>query len=147
MPKRSNRAGETGDSSFLGTGWGFPPRFARGGSDVELVSGAEDIHQGLQILLATELGERVMQQHFGCDLSAILFEEIDQRLINRIHSLISNAIQFHEPRIKLRGLDVSRSPDDAGLLLIRLDYHVIGTNSRYNMVYPFYVNEAVSPPV
>lgn len=132
---------------MLGTGWSFPPRFARAGSEVELVSGAEDIHQSLQILLATELGERVMQQHFGCDLGTVLFEEIDQRLINRIHSLISTAIRFHEPRIELKGLDVSRSPDHDGLLLIRLDYRVISTNSRYNMVYPFYVNEAASPPV
>ena len=147
MPRRPKNVDRTQDSSFLGTGWSFPPSFARGGAEVELVSGAEDIHQSLQILLATSLGERVMQQYFGCDLGAVLFEEIDQRLINRIHGLISNAIQFHEPRIKLRGLDVSRSPEDAGLLLIRIDYHVIGTNSRYNMVYPFYVNEAVSPPV
>ena len=146
MAKRIKRPQQAQKSSFLGTGWSFPPTFSRGGSDVELVSDAEDIHESLQILLATELGERVMQQHFGCNLSTVLFEEITQRLINRIHSLISNAIQFHEPRITLKGLDVSRDPEEAGMLLIRLDYQIIGTNSRYNMVYPFYINEAVSRP-
>jgi len=29
-------------------------------------------------------------------------------------------------------------------LLISIEYTVRGTNSRFNMVFPFYVNEAIS---
>ncbi len=61
------------DQPFLGTGWSFPPAFTKGGAEVEMVSGAEDIHQSLQILLSTRLGERVMQDEFGCDLHSVLF--------------------------------------------------------------------------
>jgi uncharacterized protein len=131
-----------GERSFLGAGWSFPPRFSRGGAEVEMVSGAEDIHQSLQILLGTQLGERVMQDQFGCDLGGMLFEEIDQGLINRVTALVSDAILYHEPRIKLHGLDISQDSSWHGLLLIRIDYAVRGTNSRYNMVYPFYLYEA-----
>ena len=130
------------DQAFLGTGWSFPPTFTPGGADVALVSGAEDIQQSLQILLSTRLGERVMQDEFGCDLHGVLFEEVDQSLINTVNSMIADAILYHEPRITLDQLDVTESPDEQGLLLISLEYTVRSTNSRFNMVYPFYINEA-----
>lgn len=129
-------------NSFLGTGWSFPPSFSKNGADVEMVSGVEDIHQSLQILLSTRVGERIMQEDYGCDLSSVLFEEMDQGLINSITSLVSDAILYHEPRIKLDSLDVSESKTQQGLLLISIEYTVQSTNSRFNMVYPFYLNEA-----
>ncbi len=133
------------DRSFLGAGWRFPPAFTRGGAGVELVSGADDIEQSLEILLSTRLGERVMQPEFGCDLQHVMFEEIDQGLLNTLNSLISDAILYHEPRITLDRLDVSESEREPGLLLISLDYTIRSTNSRFNMVYPFYINEATTP--
>ena len=133
------------DSSFLGTGWGFPPQFTRGGADLNLVSGTEDIQQSLQILLSTQAGERLMQEEFGCDLNRILFEEMDQSLVNTLSSLISDAILYYEPRITLDNLDVSESDNQQGLLLIQIQYTVRSTNSRFNLVYPFYINEAATP--
>lgn len=107
-----------------------------------MVSGAEDIHQSLQILLSTSLGERIMQEDYGCDLTSVLFEEIDQNLVNNITNIISNGILYHEPRITLDNLDVSQSDTEQGLLLISISYTIRRTNSRFNMVYPFYINEA-----
>ena len=135
----------TADQSFLGTGWSFPPAFTKGGADVELVSGIDDIHQSLQILLSTHMGERVMQAGFGCDLNNVVFEEMDQGLINTLTSLISDAILFYEPRITLDNLDVSESGSQQGLLLISLEYTARTTNSRFNMVFPFYINESAIP--
>jgi uncharacterized protein len=130
------------DQAFLGTGWGFPPSFTAGGAELEMVSGAADIHQSLQILLATRLGERVMHEDYGCNLDDAVFEEVDQALVNKISSMVTDAILYHEPRIKLLGLDVSQHDEQSELLLIRLDYRVPETNSRFNMVYPFYITEA-----
>src|SRR6185436_9277073 len=106
--------------------------------EVAMVSGVEDIHQSLQILLSTRLGERVMQDEFGCALDGVVFEEIDQDLLNSLNSSIADAILYYEPRISLDRLDVSESAAQPGILLIRLDYTVRSTNSRFNMVYPFY---------
>ncbi len=131
------------DPSFLGTGWSFPPTFTEGGADVATVSDAEDIHQSLQILFATSLGERVMQDDYGCDLGRFLFEEIDRSLINSLTGLVSDAILFHEPRIALNNLQISDGEAVAGLLFIQIDYTIRTTNSRYNMVYPFYLSEAI----
>jgi len=131
------------DPSFLGTGWSFPPTFTEGGADVATVSDAEDIHQSLQILFATSFGERVLQDDYGCDLGRFLFEEIDRSLINSLTGLVSDAILFHEPRIALNNLQISDGEAVAGLLLIQIDYTIRTTNSRYNMVYPFYLSEAI----
>jgi uncharacterized protein len=130
------------DNSFLGAGWSFPPAFAAGGGDVHIVSGAEDIEQSLAILLSTRQGERVMQDDFGCELGQFLFGEVSQGLIGRVRSLIADAILQHEPRISLNSIDASENAATDGLLMIAIDYTVRATNSRYNMVYPFYLNEA-----
>jgi len=131
------------EQSFLGRGWAFPPRFSSSGAQVTMVSGVDDIHESLQILLSTRLGERVMNEDFGCDLSAMLFDEVDQTFINEVTGIVENAIIYHEPRIKMDALQIDTSDADAGLLLISILYTVRATNSRYNMVYPFYINEAM----
>ena len=133
-----------GKTSFLGTGWSFPPTFGPAGGEVQTVSDVEDIEQSLMILLETRRGERVMQDDFGCDLSEFLFGEISQGLIGRLRSVVADAILHHEPRITLNGIELSEGGSVDGMLLIRIDYTVRATNSRYNMVYPFYLQEATA---
>lgn len=131
---------------FLGIGWAFPPRFGPGGVDVAMVTGNDDIEQSLALLLATRRGERVMQDDFGCELSEFLFGEISQGLIGQVRDLISDAILHHEPRIRLESVEVSEHLAAEGILSIAIDYTVRATNSRYNLVYPFYLREAAQPP-
>ena len=86
-----------------------------------------------------------MQDGFGCNLDFLLFSEIDQTLVNNISTMVTNAILYNEPRIRLDNLEVSESERQQGLVLIRIDYTIRTTNSRFNMVYPFYINEASVP--
>jgi phage baseplate assembly protein W len=130
------------DASFLGKGWGFPPRFSQNGRDVLQVSEQEDIQQSLLILLSTAQGERIMQEDFGCDLQRFMYEEISQSLINSLTLLISDAVLYYEPRIVLNALAIDESEQTQGVLNINIDYTVKSTNSRFNLVYPFYLNEA-----
>jgi phage baseplate assembly protein W len=132
------------DPPFLGTGWAFPPAFGRGGAEVGMVSGAEDVHQSLRVLLSTAPGERVMAEDFGCDLRSAAFEEIDQGLINSVTGIIADAILLYEPRVTLEQLDVSAADAVEGLVLITLTYTIRSTNSRYNMVFPYYLSEAAT---
>lgn len=129
-------------TDFLGRGWAFPPVFFANGAEVALVSGEEDIRQSLQLLLSTSLNERIMHADFGCELSGFLFEEIDQSLLNDLRSTISDAILKHEGRIKVDEIEVQDQGTDSGLLLISVTYTVRTTNNRYNLVFPFYLNEA-----
>ena len=74
-----------------------------------------------------------------------MFEEVDAYLVTRLTGLLREAVRFYEPRVTLDQVSVSVSDEVDGLLLISLTYTVRSTNSRFNMVYPFYLNEAVPP--
>jgi len=131
-------------NSFLGTGWSFPPSFNRDTASVAMVSDETDVLQSLGIILSTRPGERVMQPNFGCELSQFLFEEISQGLITKIKGLISDALLDYEPRIDVDEVEVDDTEEE-GLLQIQVTYTVRTTNSRFNLVYPFYINEANIP--
>jgi len=132
--------------AFLGTGWSFPPTFFAGGAEVVMTSGLLDIHQSLEILLRTRPGERLMQETFGCDLDAMMFAEVNATLIGRVEAVIADAILLHEPRVQLIEVDVDPTRE-AGVLEIHVKYAVPATNSRHNMVFPFYLHEASEPAV
>ncbi len=128
------------EAPFLGTGWGFPPTFVKGRSSVVTVDGADDIHQSMQILLSTALGERVMRPTYGCDLRIDLFKNLDNSLRAYLRDKVRMAILYHEPRIKLDTVTVEADGLD-GRVEICVTYTVRATNTRHNMVYPFYLDE------
>ena len=131
----------TADAAFLGRGWAFPPEFGPNGSDVTTVAGEEDVAQSLTILFGTALGERVMRGTYGCELTRYMFEEMDQSLLTSINSAVSDAILYHEPRIRLDGVDAEIDDRASGRVLISVRYTVRANNTRFNMVYPFYLIE------
>jgi len=132
------------ERSFLGTGWNFPPSFDMTTGSVLMVSNAEDIAQSLQILLSTRPGERVMLPQYGCNLDVFLFEPITTTLIAYVKELIHTAVLYFEPRINLDLITINTEQVNDGVILISLDYTILATNSRFNLVYPFYLNEAVT---
>ena len=134
------------EKSFLGRGWAFPPAFSLDNS-VEMVANIEDIRQSLTILFNTELGERILQPEYGCSLHKFIFEPITPALRGYLHDLIERAILYHEPRIDLEKLTISEAySQDAfeGRLIITLEISVRQTNSRFNFVYDYYLNEGAS---
>jgi len=131
--------------AFLGTGWSFPPSFAKEGGHVEMVSGVEDVKQSVKIISFTQSGERVMRHDFGCDLSGFAFAELTAGTIAGIKSLILDAIGRNEHRLALENVDIDIDENDSGMLRISVDYIVSHDNSRHNMVFPYYLNEVQQP--
>ncbi len=128
-------------NSFLGTGWAFPPEFVKEQKQTKMTSNEEDIKSSLHILLTTRLGERVMLPEYGCNLEELLFESLTRTLITYTVDLIKTAILYHEPRIDVIKIDISETDPLEGKLIITLDYIVRATNSRTNVVFPFYKEE------
>lgn len=135
------------ESSFLGTGWSFPPKITKySGSDsfaTDMVSDVKDINQSLEILFGTAVGERVMQADYGCNINDMIFEPINVTLVTRITERIRRAIIYYEPRIKLERLDVVKN-DEYGIINMVVEYIVRSTNTRNNIVYPYYLTEATN---
>ncbi|MBI5550159.1 MAG: GPW/gp25 family protein [Desulfobacterales bacterium] len=128
--------------SFLGKGWSFPPLFSLAQKGVVMVADEEDIRQSLQILLSTALGERVMQPKYGCNLNDLLFEPLNTTVRTYIRGLVKQAILIYEPRIQLNDVAIEMLDEPSGRVDLVVDYTVRTTNSRYNLVYPFYREEA-----
>lgn len=129
------------NTSFLGTGWSFPPEFNKQLSEVEMSSDEKDIKESLIIILSTRVGERIMHPDFGCNLDELIFAPVNLTLITYVKDLIETAILYFESRIDLDKVNIVTSSDIEGELLIELDYTIRSTNSRRNLVYPFYRGE------
>lgn len=132
------------DKSFLGSGWGFPPAFSTKSGSVRMVAGEEDIDESLRILMATKPKERVMQPAFGCGLQSLVFENIDENSLSLIKDTILRAVLFFEPRIDLEDIEIDKEHSYDGVLYINLIYRVRATNTRSNLVYPFYLREGTT---
>lgn len=126
--------------SFLGTGWSFPPRFSRRGALMvsEMVSNEADIHESLVILFGTVAGERLFEPKYGLDMHEMMFEPMSTTMRTLLLDRVRTAILIHEPRIKVITLSVDSPDPNTGQLNIQLDYEVRATNSRFNLVFPFY---------
>ena len=131
-----------GQNSFLGRGWSFPPTFNRSEQSVEMLEDETDIKSSLEILLSTALGERVMQPDYGCDLTDLLFEPFNTSLKTLMIDRVKTAITKYEARINLKNVDLLSDRLNEGFLVIVVEYIVRTTNSRQNIVYPFYIGEA-----
>lgn len=129
-------------ANFLGTGWAFPPQFARDGRTL-MVSDEQDIRESLLILLSTRPGERIMHPLYGCNLHALVFEHVSESVVTEIRHTIMQAIARCEPRVEVELVAVLPGPDAHGVLPIELAYRVRATNTVHNLVYPFHV-EGVS---
>ncbi len=130
--------------SFLGTGWGFPPTFSRFSNAVQMVSDLDDIMESIQLILETYPGERVMQPQFGCYLKRLVFEKNDASLVLRINETIADALLHFEPRIKFIDVELLGTDELAGVITLQINFTVVITNTRHNIVYPFYFSEGTN---
>ncbi len=127
--------------AFLGTGWSFPPEFKKSIKSVVMISDEEDIKSSLEILLSTKVGERIMLPKYGCNMDELIFNPLNRTLKTYMTELIKTAILYHESRIDVEKIDITQGDELSGEFLVVLDYKVRATNSRINIVYPFYKNE------
>jgi len=126
---------------FLGRGWSFPVGLALD-DDIAMVEDAEDIRQSIRIILETDPGERVMRPDFGAGLRRLLFEPITTNTLALVQHRVEEALTTWEPRIDVIDVAVSAEEAPSGRLLITIDYSIRATNTFYNLVYPFYLQEA-----
>jgi hypothetical protein len=128
------------NGGFLGTGWSFPPAFDGVGCAAAMVAAEEDVHQALRILLSTKPGERVMRPTWGAGLRRFVFEALDQSVLTALRDTIEQAVRFHEPRVRLDGVDVELDERLEGVLRLSLRYTIRSTHTRHNLVFPFYLD-------
>ncbi len=106
-----------------------------------MVSAEEDIRESLVILLSTMKNERVMLPDYGCDLLKLLFEQMDNSLYYYIVDIIKKAILLDEPRVDVEHVDLEMEQEK---VLISVEYVIRSTNTRHNLVYPFFIDQGTN---
>ena len=80
-----------------------------------------------------------MRPTFGSGLAELVFAPNGPLTHGLASSHVRRALVEFEPRIDVLDVVVGADPNDPRRLLIEVDYQVRATNSRFNLVYPFYV--------
>lgn len=124
---------------FLGVGWSFPLRPVDG--KLRWASYDERVEQAIGIVLLTGKGERVMLPEFGAGLRRYVFEPNSPATHRALELEVRKSLIDWEPRIDVKRVQASASPDQANLVLLEIDFVVRATNTFYNRVFPFYLVE------
>ena len=123
---------------FLGVGWKFPVQLD-GQKEIAISRYEEDVREAIWIILSTAPGERLMHPDFGCGIHEYVFAPNNTRTAGLLRFHVEEALTHWEPRIELQAVQVQANPSDPTVLFISIDYQVRATDSRFNLVYPFYL--------
>lgn len=125
------------DTRFFGVGWRLPLTVEDG--RMAPARYEESIRQAIWIILATARGERQMRPDFGCGIHDLVFAPLSAATVGRVVTEVREALVRWEPRIDLDDVTAVPDEDAPNRLLIGIEYRVRATNSRFNLVYPFYL--------
>ena len=109
---------------FLGTGIHFPPGVNPGTGRFLTSTAEQSVKESVYLILMTQRGERWLLPDFGSDLMSYTFMDTSATMLNLLANDLRTTLLEQEPRI---------SDVDVG-------YLVSETNSRDNLVFPFYLN-------
>jgi phage baseplate assembly protein W len=130
---------------FLGRGWAMPVELDPRTGRVASVAYEEDIRQSIMIILETAPGERVMRPNFGCGIHELVFAAMDSTTLQRVRSVVEEALRRCEARIDVLAVNVDDAASIEGRLLVEIEYRVRKTNQLGNLVFPFYFREGGRP--
>lgn len=123
--------------SHLGQGIAFPLRVNVQGS-LQLSATTRSLEESIQIILRTQLGERVYRPDFGSRLAELTFAPMNTQTLLMLRLHVQEALEKWEPRIVLD--EVRTDPDPMkGRVDIAIVYHPKDTHDSRSLVYPFYL--------
>lgn len=126
------------NDDFLGVGWQFQVDVDMSGQ-IAMAGHEESIRQSIWMILGTAPGERLMRPDFGCGIHDLVFAVNSAGTAGQVASLVRQALVRWEPRIDVLNVHATSDSADPTLLLIEIEYQIRTTNSRFNLVYPFYL--------
>ncbi|MCP3143391.1 GPW/gp25 family protein [Pyxidicoccus xibeiensis] len=128
-------------NELLGRGWTFPLLPGPEGG-LEYAEGDAAVEQSLRVVLLTRLGERPMRPGFGSGVPDAVFAPGSTRYLGLIEEAVREAVRDWEPRVDLLRARAEVDPEEPARITVSIDYLVRRTNSRQNLVFPFYLGDA-----
>ena len=122
---------------YLGHGWAFPMRVSVQGG-VQSSNAQSGIEQSIQVILRTQLGERVYRPDFGSRLGELVFAPMNTQTLLLLRLYTQEALEKWEPRIIID--DIRTEPDPVrGRVDVIVEYHPKPDYEKRSLVYPFYL--------
>jgi phage baseplate assembly protein W len=110
--------------------------FNGGGVFNKTYSTQDQVKSNLINLLLTYKGERILNPEFGADLPRLLFEPINNELIQKIQDQIINNVNIYVPEIILINIEVT--PDiDHNTLYVMVEYQLKISGNKDKIIIDF----------
>jgi len=126
---------------FIGSGWRFPIAPDASGA-LEISADEQSVRESIGLILSTAKGERAMRPGFGCDIHDLVFERNTPATAGKVTQAVRQALLTFEPRIQVVDVQVE-DPGSGNVMEISIDYVVRTTNTAFNFVFPFYLEQGV----
>ena len=123
----------------VGEGIDFPLRFTNSGQvgTLERSNAGERIKDSIHLILATRIGERVMNPEFGSRLYELVFEPNDEVLQRLLIYYTAEAIKRWEKRVELVKVTILNDLQDQSTVGVYIQYNIRNSHIRGSYVYPF----------
>ncbi len=122
---------------FLGKGWKFPISFENG--KIAYSAGEESIQESIRVILGTAKGERVMRPDFGCEIHELAFSLNNSQTAALAAFHVREALAKWEQRIEVLEVNAYQDKNNDNRINIDIEYMIKTTNTKNNLVYPFYI--------
>ncbi len=123
---------------FLGTGMAFPPQVDPATGRFVTSSGNKSVKESIYLILMTQTTERLVRPNFGTDVQSWVFMNANATMLGMMRRDLTERILSQEPRIE--SVDITtEAPNNQGYVLVNINYLVAGSNTRDNLVFPFYL--------
>lgn len=124
---------------FLGSGMKFPPQIDKSTGCFVLSAGEQSVKESIYLILMTHRGERWLEPMFGARLLDYSFMDTSPTILGLMKNDLMSVLLEQEPRISDVTVTIDPTVRD-GCLLINISYVIAQTNTRDNLVFPFYLN-------
>lgn len=124
---------------FLGSGMKFPPQIDKSTGRFVLSAGEQSVKESIYLILMTHRGERWLEPMFGARLLDYSFMDTSPTILGLMKNDLMSVLLEQEPRISDVTVTIDPTVRD-GCLLINISYVIAQTNTRDNLVFPFYLN-------
>ena len=84
----------------------------------------DQIKSNLINLLLTNKGERIMNPEFGCDLGTVLFEGINENIVETIQNLINTNVNIFVPEVQVTDILVDINTPDNNTISVTVKYKI-----------------------
>ncbi len=107
---------------------------------IEMDAYEDKVRQSIWVILGTAPGERVMRSDFGCGIHNYAFAPNSAATRGQLVAAVRESLLNWEPRIDVLSVNAYSERDRPNTIFIQIDYSVRTTNNRFNLVYPFYLD-------